>query len=693
MKKRNGILVVDDNVESLRLIIDNLVSEGFTVRPVTSGEQALQAVQAEPPELILLDVRMPGIDGFEVCRQLQSQESTRSIPILFLSGLSDGNERANGLKLGAKDFITKPVLQEELLARVRTHLELSRLQRNLEEKVQERTQELHEKNDELLATEEMLRAQIEDYESSQKLLTKSQSVLAEAQSITHIGSWELNLLNSKLVWSEEIYRIFEIEPAKFSATYNAFLNVIHPDDRDAVNTAYTSSLESKKPYDIEHRLLMADGREKIVHERCVTFFDVEGHPIRSIGTVQDVTERKRREEEMAKLEAQFHQAQKMETVGLLAGGVAHDFNNMLTVILGHAQLGLMHLDSTHPVCADLTQISKTAQRSAELTRQLLAFARKQTITPIVLDLNETVAGMFKMLKRLIGEGIQLNWHPSPDLWPVNIDPSQIDQLLANLCVNARDAIADTGKIAIETGNSSLDEEYCSQSLGFAVGEYVRLTVSDDGCGMDKMTQAQIFEPFFTTKGLGKGTGLGLATVYGIVKQNSGFIDVYSEPGIGTTFTIYFPRYPGEAEVRTEGTTKPDSRGWETILLVEDEESILHITSLILRKQGYTVLVANRPSEAIRLASEQAGVIHLLMTDVVMPEMNGRDLAKKLLLTTPQLKCLFMSGYTANVTAHHDVLDKDVQFIQKPFSFSALTAKVRGVLDSKTVSRPDQALRI
>ncbi|MDD5285122.1 MAG: PAS domain S-box protein [Desulfuromonadaceae bacterium] len=398
--------------------------------------------------------------------------------------------------------------------------------------------------------------------------------------------------------------------------------------------------------------------------------------------VSDVTELKRAEEEKDKLEAQLQQAQKMESVGRLAGGVAHDFNNMLTVILGHTQLALMGTDLSDPHKNTLEEIRNAADRSADLTKQLLAFARKQTIAPTVLNLNETVSGTLKMLQRLIGENVNLKWHPAPNLWESELDPSQIDQILANLFVNARDSITDFGKITIETGNCVLDEEYCSQNAGFMVGEYVRLTVSDDGCGMDKETVAQIFEPFFTTKGLGEGTGLGLATVYGIVKQNRGFINVYSEPGLGTTFTIYLPRYVGKSEqARTKENVETSKRGRETILLVEDEPGILNITTMILEKQGYTVLAASSPSEAIRLASEQSSGINLLMTDVVMPEMNGRDLAKKLQSLYPELKCLYMSGYTANVIAHHGVLDTGLHFIQKPYNMTALAGKLREVLDS------------
>jgi|WetSurMetagenome_2_1015567.scaffolds.fasta_scaffold01301_13 two-component system, cell cycle sensor histidine kinase and response regulator CckA len=395
---------------------------------------------------------------------------------------------------------------------------------------------------------------------------------------------------------------------------------------------------------------------------------------------RDITERKQAEEEKSKLEAQLQQAQRMESVGRLAGGVAHDFNNMLGIILGHTELAIAQMDPAQPLFADLEQIRMAANRSADLTRQLLAYARKQTVAPKVLDLNETVACMLTMLARLIGEDIHLTWQPKANLWPVNVDPSQIDQILANLCVNARDSIADVGKITIETGNSTFDKDYCAAHASFVPGEYVVLAVSDSGCGMDKETLDKIFEPFFTTKEMGKGTGLGLATVYGMVKQNNGFISVHSEPGQGTTFKIYLPRHVDKAPpVQQETSAEPSAHGQETILLVEDEPALLAMTTIILETQGYSVLTASTPGEAIRLAGERAGEIHLLMTDVVMPEMNGRDLAKNLLSLYPHLKCLFMSGYTADVIAHHGVLDKELYFIQKPFSMKELGAAVREAL--------------
>ena len=381
------------------------------------------------------------------------------------------------------------------------------------------------------------------------------------------------------------------------------------------------------------------------------------------------------------LEAQLQQAQKMESIGRLAGGVAHDFNNMLSVIQGYSELAIKKAGADHPLQRHLAQILDAARRSAALTRQLLAFARQQTIAPIVIDLNKTIEGMLKMLKRLIGEDIDLQWHPNADLWPVKIDPSQIDQILANLCINARDAISDVGKITIETENSTLDSDYCAHHPGFVSGDYLKITVSDDGYGMIKEVQAKLFEPFFTTKEMGKGTGLGLATVYGIVKQNKGFINVYSEPGHGTSFTIYLLRHTANnLPTKPAGPPVAAARGHETILLVEDEPAILEMATTMLEGQGYTVRAAVTPGEALRLAREHRGAIDLLVTDVVMPEMNGRDLAKNLMSLYPHLKRLFMSGYTANVIAHHGVLDEGVYFIQKPFSIDDLSAKVRESLD-------------
>ena len=370
----------------------------------------------------------------------------------------------------------------------------------------------------------------------------------------------------------------------------------------------------------------------------------------------------------------------MESVGRLAGGVAHDFNNMLCVILGHTELTLSDLDPSHPHFDDLQAINSSAKRSADLTRQLLAFSRQQPISPQEIDLNQSIEGMLKMLGHLIGEDINIDRLPAEDLWRVKMDPSQIDQIMVNLCVNARDAINDVGTVTIETRNTTLDKNFCAANVDCSPGDYVQITVSDTGCGMDEETKARIFEPFFTTKEVGKGSGLGLATVYGIAKQNHGFIDVSSEPGKGAVFTIYLPRYLGKAE-RPQSVAEPLRSGSETILLVEDEPAIMNVANMMLEEFGYTVLAASSPEEAIRLAGSYDGRISLLITDVIMPKMNGRQLSKVLLASYPHLKCLFMSGYTANIIAPHGVLDPGVLFIQKPFSMSNLSSKVREALDS------------
>ncbi len=448
-------------------------------------------------------------------------------------------------------------------------------------------------------------------------------------------------------------------------------------DREARDELIKKLYQDGSVNDYEAEIVRKDGT-RIWINFSATIYPEKGY---IEGSLIDVTARKMAEEDRERLQAQLNQTQKMEAIGRLAGGVAHDFNNMLSVIIGHSEIALLEVDPTLPLYQKLQQIRRAGERSADLTRQLLAFARKQTISPKVIDINKTVEDMIMMLQRLIGEDIDLAWLPGENVWPVKMDSSQIDQILANLCVNARDAITDVGKVTIETGNAEFDNTYCINHQGFIPGEYVLIAVSDNGYGMDSETLDNIFEPFFTTKDSGKGTGLGLATVYGVVKQNDGFVNVYSEPGQGATFKIYLPRYRTKAEALEEKVKAlPAKRGHETILLVEDEPAILEITTMMLERLGYEVVAAMTPGEAIRLAQEYVGEIHLLVTDVVMPEMNGRDLAKNILSIHPNLRRLFMSGYTANVIAHHGVLDEGVNFIQKPFSMEKLGAKVREALD-------------
>ena len=402
-------------------------------------------------------------------------------------------------------------------------------------------------------------------------------------------------------------------------------------------------------------------------------FDATGRIVNYVGVKRDVSEQLRQA-------AQLQQAQKMDSIGRLAGGVAHDFNNMLTIILGHAEMKLAEPELDPAVRASLEEIRRAATDSAALTRQLLAFARQQTIAPRRLDLNEAVGHSLQMLRRLIGENIELTWRPTAAPQPIEADPAQIGQVLVNLCVNARDAIAESGRIEIETDAATLDAAFCAGHSGAVAGEYTRLTVRDTGCGMDAETLAHAFEPFYTTKPTGGGTGLGLSTVYGIVKQNAGYIDVASAPGQGTKVDIYLPRSEAPAPAMPiPAAPAPAADNVQTVLLVEDEPAILAVAAQMLSTLGYVVRAAHTPAEAIRVAKEHPGPIHLLLTDVVMPGLNGRDLARTLTDLRPGLRALFMSGYNADVIARNGILDPQLPFVRKPFTRDELAAKIREVL--------------
>jgi PAS domain S-box-containing protein len=430
-------------------------------------------------------------------------------------------------------------------------------------------------------------------------------------------------------------------------------------------------------------------RTEVVSPKDNKFYQVSNSPIFHLdGSISKLTIF-RDNTEVKKIEAQLQQARKLESVGRLAGGVAHDYNNALSVIIGFAELAINEATPDSPLWANLDEILKAAHNAADITRQLLAFARKQSVVPKILNLNANVENMLNMLRRLIGEDIDLAWIPGTGLWPILIDPSQLNLILVNLCVNARDAVKGVGKITIETKNTSFDDSYCEDHTGFTPGDFARLAVSDDGCGMDKQILENIFEPFFTTKTADKGTGLGLSTVYGIVKQNNGFINVYSEPGRGTTISIYLPRHEGKIAELPEIDTKdiPTGKG-ETIVLVEDDPSILRLAHKMLDLLGYNVLAANTPTEALRLAGEYTDTIHLLVTDVIMPEMDGRELSEKMVSLYPGIKHLFMSGYTADVTSHRGMLDNGVHLLQKPFSRKDLALAVRRALNEPQLEPTD-----
>jgi PAS domain S-box-containing protein len=522
---------------------------------------------------------------------------------------------------------------------------------------------------------------ITERKRAEEALRLSERELLRTQRMARLGSWKWDSATDEVEWTETLYELFGLDPASPPPTLAQQKAVFAPASYGALMAAVARTVETGEPYEMEVEIVRADGEAGwswVYGERVM---DSTGQPTGLWGAAQDITERKREVEERVNLEAQLTRSRNLEAVGTLAGGIAHDFNNMLTVILGHAERLLADTGRDDPAHAALDEIRLATERSASLTRQLLAFARNQPATPRVIDLNAAVDSMLTMLRRLIGEDINLVWKAGARPSFVKVDPSQVDQILANLCVNSRDAIDGIGTITVEVDEVTFDDAYCLEHPDSRPGEYVQLSVTDTGSGMDTETLGRLFEPFFTTKEFGRGTGLGLATVYGIVRQNEGFVNVYSEPGAGTTFKIYLPRCrEASAEIEEPAKVPAEGRAHETILLVEDEPAILTMAARMLEGRGYSVLAAGTPSEAIALAEAHPDAIDLLLTDVTLPEMNGRALADLLRASRPDLPCLFMSGYTANVMNGNGLLAEGAPFISKPFHLRDLAAKVRETLD-------------
>jgi two-component system, cell cycle sensor histidine kinase and response regulator CckA len=513
---------------------------------------------------------------------------------------------------------------------------------------------------------------ITDREQAEERLRQSEARLARAQEIAQLGSWELELRTRELVWSDEVFRIFGWPPGS-EVTLERFEQSVHPEDRAAVDAAFLKALVRGEPYSFEHRIIRPDGTERHVRELARQQRDPEGQALRVVGTVQDITELKR-------LEDQFRQAQKLEAVGTLAGGVAHDFNNLLLVISGYGQMLFDSLSAGDPQREYVEEILKASTRAAALTHRLLAFSRRQVIQRSVLDLNHVITEVEKMLRRLIAEDIELIERLGPGLGKIKGDPAQIEQVLLNLVVNARDAMPSGGKIVIETSNAEIGEGENRGSM--KPGAYVLLRLSDTGCGMSPETLRRVFEPFFTTKATGQGTGLGLSTVYGIVTQHGGEIFVKSEVGHGTRFDIYLPQMDSVAEEVPEGTGVAGfGLGRETVLLVEDDPAVRRMTREMLSSLGYAVIEARNPLEAIRLCGEGEARIDLVLTDVVMPQLSGPDLVERVKRIRPALKAIYMSGYPGKVVAEHGLEELGQEVLQKPFSQDVLGRKLREALDT------------
>ncbi len=506
-------------------------------------------------------------------------------------------------------------------------------------------------------------------------LEKTVTELAKAQRIAHLGNWEWNVVTNEVRWSDEIYRIIGLEPQEFEATFEAFLATVHPDDRPTVEAAVYKALNEKKPYAIDHRIVLRSGEVRFVHEQAEVTFDA-GKAIRMSGTVQDITERKR-------AEAQLQQAQKMEVIGNLTGGIAHDFNNLLTVILGNLQLLDRSVEGDERLLKRVQAATNATLRGADLTKRLLAFSRRQVLEPKLVKLNDLVMGVHELLGRTLGEAIEIKTIVAKDLWPTHVDPGQLENVLLNLAINARDAMPEGGKLTIETANAPLDEAYAAHRSYVVPGDYVMLAVTDTGTGMSPEVLDSAFEPFFTTKEAGQGSGLGLSMVYGFVKQSAGYVNIYSEMGHGTTVKVYLPKAkPSDAAAAEEVESYEEvPSGKETILVVEDDAAVRETAVALLEELGYRVLEAEDGPSALAIV-DQGEDFDLLLTDVVMPGgMSGAVVARRVREHHPRVKVLYSSGYTQNAIAHGGMLDEGVELIAKPYLREALGRKVRRVLDS------------
>ena len=630
------VLMVEDNDNDAVLIHRELarLTPPPAVQHVRTKPAFAAALEGFAPHAILSDHNIPGFGGWEALEI--AQRARPDVPFILVTGSLDEETAVRYLKGGAADYILKD--------------RLVRLGPALLEALERARQR------------EALRAQ-------ERLLRQ---IIDANPSLIFVKDW-----NGRFVL------VNQATAHVYGTTVEALVGKTDGD--------FNRNMEEVAHFLRDDRAVMSSGQPKIIAEEPVTnpagetrWFQTIKVPLRSpaegtatlLGVATEITERKR-------LEEQLLQSQKMEAVGQLAGGVAHDFNNILTAIVGYTDLLAAELGSNVRQLEDLEEIRKAARRAAALTRQLLAFSRKQVLEPRIIDVNAVVLNLDKMLRSLISENIELKTDLADNLGAARADPNQIEQVIMNLAINARDAMPDGGTVTIETGNVTLDDAYAAQHVSVIPGEYVMLAVSDTGCGMDEKTQSRIFEPFFTTKPAGRGTGLGLSTVYGIVKQTGGNIWLYSEPGKGTTFKIYLPAMAALPEdIGKVAPAEAPRRGAGTVLVVEDDEQLRRLTHRALDAQGYTVLVADRGGTALDIARRHKGEIDLLLTDVIMPDTNGRKLAETIRAARPGMRVLYMSGYPDGAIASHGMLEPGVAYLAKPFTTEAITRKVREVLEAR-----------
>ncbi len=699
------ILIVEDSPTQAEALRGLLEDAGYAVVVGVSGEEGLRLFEQESPDVVISDLVMPGsVDGYELCRRIKRHEG-RDTPVVLLTSLSDPMDVIGGLECGADNFFTKPYDPQSLLERLKTLLATrkartrkgrGKIKLGVEILFMGRqftiTSEREQILDLLVTTFEEAVRQNRELRQREAELTSAKTELAHYLKVA-TGEWQAAEERYRRIFEGATFGVFQTTPGgKILAANPALARILgydSPDELlsgpdDLVRQQYADpgqrrELERRIETEgqvsgFETQLRRRDGQLLWARISSRAVRDATGVVHHYEGVLEDISDAKR-------LEAQYFQAQKMEGVGRLAGGIAHDFNNLLTVILSNAEFAQLGLAAGDPAGTALGDIHSAAERAAVLTRQLLSFARRQRVEPRVLDLNALTLNMDRLLRRLIGEHIELNTTLASELGAVRADPGLLEQVLVNLAVNARDAMPDGGTLTIETANVALDQAYAKDHLGASPGDYVMVAVSDTGHGFPEEVRQHLFEPFFTTKPEGKGTGLGLATCYGIVKQSGGTIWAYSEVGVGSSFKVYLPRVTEAPERLVKDELAEARGGAERILLVEDEPMVRDVAARTLAANGYQVLQAANGMDALRVAENDPEAIHLVMTDVVMPQLSGPRMVERLRAIRPGLRVLYTSGYTDRAVEQHAVLGAGTAFLQKPFVPDALVRKVREVLDA------------
>ncbi len=644
------LLIVDDHTENLILLERMLGDLDIEFIRARSGKEALIKIRKHDFTLAIIDIVMPEMNGFETIEMLRLDEKTKFLPVILVTSFSyDKIQLMKGFETGVFDFIIKPIFPELLKAKVKVFLDIAK-QRIYLEKYSYKLQQTHD----------LYRRAIENSDGIPYRFNYNTEVFEffgnGYQNLFGIDEPFFTLKNLRKIRTELIcITPTDIpDPEKYK---QAFLN------------------GEIKHYRADFCITNYNKEEKWINDSSVPVLDeVQKNVIGAIGIMQNITDRK-------KIEKQLRQAQKMEAVGRLAGGVAHDFNNMLTVIRGYSELLLSRFKKNDPIHQKITQINSSAARTEKLTRQLLTFSREEIIKPKVVNINTIINNLKNMLKRLIGEDIKLKTNLSTTIGNIKADPGQVDQIIMNLVINARDAMPNGGMIEINTKNNNIDEDFVNEHQDTQVGEYIQMSIKDTGTGISKEIQSKIFEPFFTTKDADKGTGLGLSTVYGILKQSNAYIWIDSKPEIGTTFFVLFPHIKEKVEKSKKiENKKSDIKGAETILLVEDEFDVRSLVRESLQFYGYNILESDNGIQALELSKENKGKIDLVLTDLVMPEMSGQELGRKLRELIPDIKILYMSGYSDKTATKNEILDENSGFIEKPFSPIDIAQKIRDVLD-------------